>query len=104
VKRFNGLGFLVLILPVVLYIPIRAIAGEAVGTHRGIVFFIEFILSGALLFAIAALQDKKIGIDVLSPSAWTSRLLDSQHISFYIPLRLAGIIMVLGSFGALFIK
>jgi hypothetical protein len=78
---------------VLLYIPIHAIAGEYEASHRDILISITLILSSMAMVYIAAIQDKKTGIDIKSKSAWTTDILESQHICFYIPLRLAGLIL-----------
>ncbi len=101
--RFKGLGFLLVLVPVLSYIPLRAIVGGWEETHRSVVLCISLAVSGALVFAIAAIQDKKSGITAWSRSAWTSSLLESQHICFYVPLRLAGVIMIIASVGVLFL-
>jgi hypothetical protein len=95
--RFKGLGFLLLLVPVLSYIPLRAFIGDYEETHRSAAVSVSLAVSGALILAIAAFQDKKSGIEVWSANAWTSGLLESQHICFHIPLRLAGAILLFAS-------
>jgi hypothetical protein len=101
--RFKGLGFFLLLVPVLLFIPIRAIAGDLEDTHRNIVLFITLFLSGTVIFMIAAIQDKKVGISAFSRNAWTTEIMESQHICFHIPLRMAGVILVISSVIVLFL-
>jgi hypothetical protein len=101
--RFKGLGFLFLLVPVLSYIPLRALVGDWEETHRSIVLFISLAVSGAIIFVIATIQDKKIGISTFSGRAWTSDFLVSQHICLYVPLRLGGIVFLAASVVVLFL-
>lgn len=67
-------------------------AGDEEESNRGAFLCILFALSGGITFAIGVLQDKKAGIEVFSRKAWTSEMMDSQHLFFYMPLRLVGIL------------
>lgn len=95
--RFKGFGSFLIFVPVLLYIPLRALIGNWEEVHRSAVLSIHLAISGVLLFVIAAIQDKRAGIDVWSKHAWTSGLLESQHICFHVPLRLAAAVVFLGA-------
>ena len=92
--RFKGLGFLLLLIPVLAYIPLRLILGDWEETHHSRVVSVTLVVSGAFAFFIANLEDKKSGIDALSRRAWTSRFLKPQHIRLHVPLRLAAIVLL----------
>lgn len=99
--RFKGCGLLFWIVLPVSYIPLRMLL-EASGNgqmknNRPVIISLSLAVSGTVLFLVAALQDKRAGIDPLDKSAWTSQLFESQHICFHIPMRLVAAVMILAS-------
>ncbi|HRE79693.1 MAG TPA: hypothetical protein PLN52_01535, partial [Opitutaceae bacterium] len=76
------------------YIPLRVLTGALEEDHRGAVLGLSLMLSATIIFVVAMVGDRKSGIEVWSRRAWTSELLESQHICFHVPLRLAGVVML----------
>lgn len=99
---FQGLGKALILVPVLSYIPLRIFVGAWEESHRSAVLCLSLIVTGVVTLAIAAVQDKKAGLSMLSRDAWTTRLMESQHIFFYLPIRLVGLVAVLAGVGVLF--
>ena len=59
---------------------------------------VALTISGVLVFVIAAYADAKDGINVRMLTTWSSEILRSQHISFSLPMRVAGVLLFLMSF------
>ena len=57
-----------------------------------------FATAGVLTFCAAAVLDRRSGVDVFSKVAWTSQLMESQHIMLFQPLRLVGVVYFVASF------
>ena len=93
--RFKGFGFLLFLIPVLSYIPLRLIVGDWEESHHSAVVSISLLVSCVIMFFAAASLDRKAGIDAFSRPAWTSELMESQHICFHIPLRLAAVILLI---------
>lgn len=91
-SRFKGLGKVIFLVPLLLAILLRMFAGEEDESNRGAFLCILFALSGTVTLVIGVLQDKKTGTEAFSRKAWTSDLMESQHLFFYMPLRLVGIV------------
>ena len=102
--RFRGFGKALILVPVLSYIPLRAIVGQWEESHRSAVLALSLLVSGLITLVIAANLDKKAGIDLRSRNAWTIGLLESQHIFFYLPIRLVGVILLLASAVVISIK
>ena len=95
--RFKGLGKVIFLLPLLLAILLRMVLGDEDEHSRPVFLCILFALSGAITIGIGAIQDKKAGIDIFARKAWTSEVLESQHIFFYVPLRIAGLVALVVS-------
>ena len=101
--RFQGFGRALIVVPVLSYIPLRWIIGDLEDTHHALVVGISLIVSAIVTLAIAWVLDKRAGLDLLTTPAWTSRLLDSQHIFLYVPIRLVGFIALFAGIVLLFV-
>ena len=101
--RFMGLGRALILVPVLSYIPLRAIVGDLEESHRNVALSLSLLVSSLIILAFAAFQDKKTGIDLRSKHAWTTGLMESQHIFFYLPIRLVGAILLIASVAVLWI-
>ena len=96
-ERFHGFGRFLILLPVALYIPLRALVGEWEESHHAAVVCLCLALSGAITLAIAAVLDKKSGINIYSMHAWTKGLMESRHTFFYLPIRVVGLLAIVAS-------
>jgi hypothetical protein len=101
--RFQGFGKALILVPVLSYIPLRVVLGYIEETHRSVVLCVSLMVSAFITLVIAAVQDKKAGIDVFARHAWTGGILESQHIFFYLPIRVVGVILLIASVGVLWI-
>ena len=101
--RFQGFGKALILVPILSYIPLRTLVGDFEESHHALVVSLSLLVSGVLTLAIAAAHDKKAGIDVFSREAWSSGLMESQHIFFYLPIRVVGAILLTASIGVLFL-
>ncbi len=95
--RFKGLGKVIFLVPLLLTILLRMIFGDEESSNRAIYLCAIMNLTGIITFGIAVAQDKKTGIDPFSRKAWTSELLESEHIFLHLPLRLVGLLALLVS-------
>jgi hypothetical protein len=98
--RFKGYGFLLFLVPTLLLVIIRLVAGDLEDSHRALLTGVDLLLSGLILFLIATRLDRKVGIEVWSRTAWTTALFESQHVCWDIPLRLVGVVLFIA--GAIF--
>jgi len=96
-SEFRGFGRFLLLVPVVVYIPMRIIVGPWEESHHAAVVALCLAVSGVITVVVAAALDKKSGIDVYSWHAWTTGIMESQYIFFYVPTRLVGIIAIIVS-------
>ena len=94
---------MLIVVPVLSYIPLRIITGGLEESHHTAVVSMSLVVSGVVTLIIAAVQDKRAGIDVFGRPAWTTEIMESQHIFFYLPIRLVAVIFLLASIGILFI-
>jgi hypothetical protein len=94
--RFKGLGKVIFLVPLLLAILLRMFTEEE-ESNRGTFLCVLFALSGVITLVVGLLQDKNTGIDVFSRKAWSSELMESQHLFFYMPLRLVGILALVFS-------
>lgn len=95
--RFQGFGRFLILLPAALYIPLRMVVGQWEESHHAAIVSLLLALTGVLTLCIAVVLDKRSGIDVFSRNAWTKGILESQHIFFYLPIRIVGGLAVLAS-------
>lgn len=86
-----------MLVPVLSYIPLRMFVESWEESHRNLVLALDLLISGIITLAIAVTQDRKVGIEVFSRRAWTSELMESQDIFFHVPIRLAGVVMLITS-------
>lgn len=99
--KFKGRGYLPwFILPGVflvltpVYGWLRGSSALPVDEHLGAV---ALAITGVMSFWLAAVGDRKVGIDVFSREAWTSNLLESPHVCFNLPMRLFSLLMLVVS-------
>ena len=93
--RTEGLGFLVFLVPPFVTIVVRIIIDSS--KSGASLLSMVLSISGIILFAIAAIQDKKVGIDLRHRDAWTRNILESPHTFFGIPMRLIAMAYILTS-------
>jgi hypothetical protein len=84
-SEFRGFGRFLLLVPVVVNIPMRMIVGPWEESHRAAIVALCLAVSGVFTVAIVAALDKKSGIDVYSRHAWTTGIMESQHIFLFLP-------------------
>ena len=101
--RFQGIGKALILVPVLSYIPLRLIVGNFEESHHRAVVSLSLLASGLITLFIAAVEDKKGGIALLSRQAWGAGLMESRHIFFYLPIRLVGVIMLVASVALFFL-
>ena len=101
--RFQGFGRALILVPVLSYIPLRAIVGQWEESHRSAVLALSLAVSGLITLVIAATLDKRAGIDLRARNTWTVGLMESQHIFFYLPIRLVGLILLAASVVVVFL-
>ena len=101
--RFQGFGRALIAVPVLSYIPLRFVIGDLEDTHHALVAGISLIVSAIITLVIASVLDGRTGLNIWTKPAWTSRLLESQHIFFYVPVRLAGAVALLAGIVLLFV-
>ncbi len=98
-KGLGYAGFLILIGCFLLIRPlIEHLESSSEAMLRRHIGAAVFATAGVLTFGLAAFLDKKSGPEVFSKSAWSSEILDSQHIMLYLPLRLIGVLYFALSF------
>lgn len=93
--KCKGYGWLLFIVPLLLLIALRALAGDSEEANRTFLIGADLSISGIILFIVAAKLDHSVGIDVRTRNAWTTDLLESHHSCWNLPLRLVGIMLFL---------
>ncbi len=100
--RSKGLGFAGLLILIGCFLSIRPLVEHLDGSPEAIlrrhIGAAVFGAAGVLTFGFAAYLDRKSGPSVFSMRAWSSELLESQHIMLYLPLRLVGVLYFALSF------
>lgn len=99
--KYQRLGCLVFLVPPLVTIPLRLGAKalkDQIGDLSGATqLSIVLAISGLILFAVALVQDRKIGIEFNSREAWTSRLMESSHTFLDLPIRLIAVVYLVAS-------
>jgi hypothetical protein len=95
--RFQGFGRFVGVIPALSYIPLRVFLDDWEESHRLAAASLCLLVSALITFAIAAIEDKKVGIDVFTRPAWSANLMESHHIFYYLPIRIVAVLMFIAS-------
>ena len=86
----QGFGKFLMLIPVLTYVPLRVFVESWEESHRSLVLSLVLLVSAVVTLAIAATQDRKSGLEVFSRRAWTTDLMESQHLFFHLPIRIVG--------------
>ena len=96
-SEIRGFGRFLILVPVAVYLPLRFVVGEWEETHHAAIVCLVLAVSGALTLGIAAKLDRKAGIEVFSRHAWTKGIMESEHVFFFLPVRVVGALAILAS-------